>query len=68
MNTFSCVYAAENKITEKLPLSEDLTQKQNGRYNLRNEGTISKPELKRQKLKEHLLRKITLPINSVQNT
>ncbi len=68
MNTFSHILIAEKSIAKIKPLIEDLTQKQNNWYNLRIQGLTTEQELKKQILKEHLLRNINPSVKSKQNT
>lgn len=64
MNTLGCVFLNEKKIFEEPPLSEDPPQKKNSKYKLRSQCPLYELEVTKHKSKEHLLRKITPPLNS----
>lgn len=68
VNASIYVFIVEKKNGEETPVNEAPTHKKNSWFKLRSQRLVSKKELTRKKLKEHLLRKVTPPFNSPQNT
>lgn len=61
------MFITENKNIEEPPPNEAPIQKKNNQYKLRSQGPVPEQEMTKKKVKECLLRKLTLPVSQVSN-